>query len=252
MRGNLRRCTHGLRRQGSIPACAGEPRPLGQSEHARMVYPRVCGGTRKLCAASVKPHGLSPRVRGNRSALPRPRSIHRSIPACAGEPHTHYGRKLCAAVYPRVCGGTWVESMNADSDGGLSPRVRGNRFRPRPDIRVVRSIPACAGEPEGLPSSQPALGVYPRVCGGTARADGEVKRARGLSPRVRGNPLSTVVLGAWDGSIPACAGEPTATLSVNNSSTVYPRVCGGTPVRPVAHQALDGLSPRVRGNRIGL
>ena len=49
-------------RTGSIPACAGEP--WGSSGRYRIgrVYPRVCGGTRKLCAAAVKPHGLSPRV----------------------------------------------------------------------------------------------------------------------------------------------------------------------------------------------
>ena len=31
-------------------------------------------------------------------------------------------------------------------------------------------------------------------------------------------------------------------------SQVYPRVCGGTGIRPRARQAAAGLSPRVRGN----
>ena len=30
---------------GSIPACAGEPRPLIRNPPALRVYPRVCGGT---------------------------------------------------------------------------------------------------------------------------------------------------------------------------------------------------------------
>ena len=31
-------------------------------------------------------------------------------------------------VYPRVCGGTHATSGMCDPPGGLSPRVRGNRF----------------------------------------------------------------------------------------------------------------------------
>ena len=51
------------------------------------------------------------------------------------------------------------------------------------------------------------------------------------------------------GSIPACAGEPTADAAAPHSPRVYPRVCGGT--QPVARQepTPEGLSPRVRGNR---
>ena len=29
----------------SIPACAGEPYPMVNTGHRRLVYPRVCGGT---------------------------------------------------------------------------------------------------------------------------------------------------------------------------------------------------------------
>ena len=34
--------------------------------------------------------------------------------------------------------------------------------------------------------------VYPRVCGGTAPAIFEQERQKGLSPRVRGNPLQAL------------------------------------------------------------
>ena len=34
-------------------------------------------------------------------------------------------------------------------------------------------------------------------------------------------------------------------------SKVYPRVCGGTPGYPFGSPAVFGLSPRVRGNRLG-
>ena len=50
---------------GSIPACAGEPRPAAGSAGRSEVYPRVCGGTLPFSACDGAPLGLSPRVRGN-------------------------------------------------------------------------------------------------------------------------------------------------------------------------------------------
>ena len=50
----------------------------------------------------------------------------------------------------------------------------------------------------------------------------------GLSPRVRGNPIANMVEGNFDGSIPACAGEPSRRLEPSRQGWVYPRVCGGT------------------------
>ena len=86
MRGNLGVPWHILSTYGSIPAYAGEPLvqlavslPLG-------VYPRVCGGTRIDRAQQYTAAGLSPRMRGNRNALPGYRYRLRSIPAYAGEP----------------------------------------------------------------------------------------------------------------------------------------------------------------------
>ena len=138
-------------------------------------------------------------------------------------------------VYPRVCGGTPVNS--------------------RQDRKMIGSIPACAGEPTTAGSgmshgwirvyprvcggtctthrlAQPCLAgmVYPRVCGGTdvlTSAEG-MQWVIGLSPRVRGNRLRACVP-PWNGSIPACAGEP------------------ARQPESTAMQAV-GLSPRVRGN----
>ena len=55
---------------GSIPACAGEPRPGAELPRPRPVYPRVCGGTLTLVVFLTGDFGLSPRVRGNRCAQP--------------------------------------------------------------------------------------------------------------------------------------------------------------------------------------
>ena len=86
VRGNRTQEEDELVRAGSIPACAGEPsRPTSRYSRAK-VYPRVCGGTLDLVLIREGDHGLSPRVRGNRTHVAGDPVPVRSIPACAGEP----------------------------------------------------------------------------------------------------------------------------------------------------------------------
>ena len=72
---------------------------------------------------------------------------------------------------------------------------------------------------------------------------------RGLSPRMRGNPLAGVAPVKRTGSIPAYAGEPITHCTHIQSNWVYPRVCGGTGYRIGGQGDCAGLSPRMRGNR---
>ena len=71
---------------GSIPACAGEPILPSRVASAIRVYPRVCGGTLDRGRMPTSNRGLSPRVRGNLPYQHETLPLHRSIPACAGEP----------------------------------------------------------------------------------------------------------------------------------------------------------------------
>ena len=213
----------------SIPACAGEPGTrLSEAARAK-VYPRVCGGTHWPHLRCLYSSGLSPRVRGN------PRLIHvigdadRSIPACAGEPAGQLLLAHGSGVYPRVCGGTASRRGGELGSMGLSPRVRGNPMRVYSSTSWVRSIPACAGEPVRSVRQHEKLSVYPRVCGGTRLQKAAVRRQDGLSPRVRGNQDIEDAIKEWEGSIPACAGEPAGHYHRPFGITVYPRVCGGTP-----------------------
>ena len=195
--------------------------------------------------------GLSPRVRGNRAAMRlRPRWTG-SIPACAGEPRSSCSARPTTRVYPRVCGGTdWIKSFDLDGVG-LSPRVRGNRGFVLDAPSTRGSIPACAGEPQGANCRTDRVGVYPRVCGGTASAEAARARVQGLSPRVRGNHDEQGDQRPFDGSIPACAGEPGPARRPRPVERVYPRVCGGTELRNSCARLIAGLSPRVRGNPQG-
>ena len=132
-----------------------------------------------------------------------------------------------------------------DNSEGLSPRVRGN-----PPLllllTLLGSIPACAGEPTTSATRPTGARVYPRVCGGTDLLF-EVELAdEGLSPRVRGNHRQVVLRDTGEGSIPACAGEPSFIRSRFNRERVYPRVCGGTAAFVPEHYR-DEVYPRVCG-----
>ena len=192
--------------------------------------------------------GLSPRVRGNPPRAAR--GVHRggSIPACAGEPIRRPFNAIHHGVYPRVCGGTQRAETAEFLPQGLSPRVRGNRAWRPVFVSGSGSIPACAGEPGGGGVIAGGQGVYPRVCGGTMRAVPKLPNTHGLSPRVRGNQLGLFLEIPVGGSIPACAGEPSAGVDDAGVCAVYPRVCGGTAPFIWVVDRPQGLSPRVRGN----
>ena len=208
VRGNPALDDLGCGRPGSIPACAGEPRADLPAGSDPTVYPRVCGGTVSRDRTWSPAWGLSPRVRGNHSDLRRAVHAQGSIPACAGEPMVVSPSTAVVRVYPRVCGGTESRPVGDRLRCGLSPRVRGNPVRDTALSEEQRSIPACAGEPRTSRRPSHRSGVYPRVCGGTAKVRPLAQEIRGLSPRVRGNPIVRPVAGRILGSIPACAGEP--------------------------------------------
>ena len=110
----------------SIPASAGQPRPLPAPSTVSRVYPRECGATPSNSSSGRSQPGLSPRVRGNHfyyflSPLPLG-----SIPASAGQPCLARRSAVGPWVYPRECGATMVKDSMVTSLLGLSPRVRGN------------------------------------------------------------------------------------------------------------------------------
>ena len=66
---------------------------------------------------------------------------------------------------------------------------------------------------------------------------------------MRGNHLHSLRGHRYEGSIPACAGEPSPRGHLRDHQRVYPRVCGGTATLSPVRRVARGLSPRVRGNR---
>ena len=112
-----------------------------------------------------------------------------------------------------------------------------------PSIPVLRWIRANAVRP-----CHAKLEVYPRVCGGTRVSASICAVLTGLSPRLRGNHLESRRGNSCLGSIPASAGEPSTAGGAYATSEVYPRVCGGTAASVAQTAAVEGLSPRLRGN----
>ena len=173
--------------EGSIPAYTGEPEAEGRGGHRRMVYPRVYGGTLVKERPTSECDGLSPRIRGNRAIYGCCPGGDRSIPAYTGEPGPASPSRRLRRVYPRVYGGTTYFLRYRTFSSGLSPRIRGNRHYRRLEKLFGRSIPAYTGEPTTGGRRARRRTVYPRVYGGTVKANRLVNVVLGLSPRIRGN-----------------------------------------------------------------
>ena len=192
----------------SIPAWAGEPPSWPPPPPTSAVYPRVGGGTFPLSGLDIWALGLSPRGRGNRITRSWRPPCLRSIPAWAGEPVTSWVSPPSVSVYPRVGGGTNALVSMGHCLTALSPRGRGNPVSSICRMASRRSIPAWAGEPPHWDRILAGPRVYPRVGGGTERAEGNLLLGIGLSPRGRGNRPNNPFQGGSRRSIPAWAGEP--------------------------------------------
>ncbi len=131
---------------------------------------------------------------------------------------------------------------------GRSPRVRGSRDLGDVDHAGLRSIPACAGEPRPFTAARATPRVDPRVCGGALCVLHVPLPSSGRSPRVRGSLIAMRLPAHVHGSIPACAGEPSAAMGVTARPKVDPRVCGGARRKRKGIKMERGRSPRVRGS----
>ena len=252
MRGNPCRLGAGRGVSRSIPAHAGQPISPRCERRFAWVYPRACGATIQLRAFPASAMGLSPRMRGNLYRVLPETIAKRSIPAHAGQPGILTGKSRNRSVYPRACGATGRPLIFLSPAIGLSPRMRGNQTNTASSSCIRRSIPAHAGQPALMSETPRQVKVYPRACGATPFAQLVNGFMRGLSPRMRGNHIQYRNIRKRYRSIPAHAGQPQQAIPAPNTARVYPRACGATLSVVVVMMNGGGLSPRMRGNRIGL
>ena len=123
-RGNRALAPGRSRRQGSIPARAGEPHGQRWPGSSHGVHPRAGGGTGDQITQQGGGRGPSPRGRGNLAAPSAAANGGGSIPARAGEPSTSSSASSLMRVHPRAGGGTSIISTSSSASSGPSPRGR--------------------------------------------------------------------------------------------------------------------------------
>ena len=128
-----------------IPACAGNSRRRRRLRSTLPVHPRVCG---ELVTSQ---HLQQP--------------LRWFIPACAGNSWDCQPPLPTFSVHPRVCGELVKGDPAGWVQGGSSPRVRGTQRGGGRRWRVVRFIPACAGNSSRECRKELDASVHPRVCG---------------------------------------------------------------------------------------
>ncbi len=175
-------------------------------------------------------------------------TLHRSIPACAGEPSSSPRRLHCARVHPRLRGGATVNDADGMVANGPSPPARGSRRKASPAALRRGSIPACAGEPPARNTAASTARVHPRLRGGAAHRLDASATSEGPSPPARGSHLADRGQVARGGSIPACAGEPRGGRRGAGAARVHPRLRGGAPGVSRELRGLLGPSPPARGS----
>ena len=200
-----------------------------------------------LCGASCD--GRSPLARGSQGQGQGQGHQTRSIPACAGEPPSPCFRVPLRRVDPRLRGGAKSSRAREQERDGRSPLARGSQMRSGGTRYVVRSIPACAGEPSSTRAPSVAARVDPRLRGGAIPYFGRRVNVQGRSPLARGSRGYSRRSFPSLRSIPACAGEP-STLPVDREPCrVDPRLRGGALATPTCRDPDKGRSPLARGSR---
>ena len=247
VRGTPGRGTRTEAHQRFIPACAGNTSRYLLRNGRRPVHPRLCGEHAAPGAHSSSPIGSSPPVRGTLPPIDAGKACCRFIPACAGNTVRAHTRGPDAPVHPRLCGEHFGDLTVKAGVTGSSPPVRGTRCLRLGFGRVLRFIPACAGNTVIRLAINERPPVHPRLCGEHLEAFGARVQEYGSSPPVRGTP--TLESHVWGDQrfIPACAGNTRQTQHEITSATVHPRLCGEHMAMGHRVAAKCGSSPPVRG-----
>ena len=146
MRGKPVRSRRLRARRRIIPAHAGQTNsvPAKRSSHAD--HPRACGANPALSVMTAAPAGSSPRMRGKRRRQDAHASLLRIIPAHAGQTSLLMMLMLPPPDHPRACGANICSMLSVSVAAGSSPRMRGKLGEQTLPPRLVRIIPAHAGQ----------------------------------------------------------------------------------------------------------
>ena len=169
-----------------IPAHAGQTTRVYRKHVETADHPRACGANRRCAMVRQLAYGSSPRMRGKLSPTTSRYNFPRIIPAHAGQTAPYVHRTFCRADHPRACGANHDCVRPLFRPFGSSPRMRGKHAVAGAARRVVRIIPAHAGQTCGGRRGPACSADHPRACGANIGVDVSDAFGCGSSPRMRG------------------------------------------------------------------
>ncbi len=150
-------------------------------------------------------------------------------------------------VYPRWRGELFCALAFCWLSRGLSPLARGTLCRCQHCWRVIRFIPAGAGNTVPRIISLSSSTVYPRWRGEHSASLMPIIGLGGLSPLARGTRRQRIVRLPLHRFIPAGAGNTYRSNGRNTEFSVYPRWRGEHSTTENLYESNSGLSPLARG-----
>ena len=152
-----------------IPAHAGQTLLFISSLFLVSDHPRACGANRYRTLALKYDPGSSPRMRGKPTVCVLPTRTVRIIPAHAGQTCSLRAVRVGLTDHPRACGANRVSVISPMAFRGSSPRMRGKHTVNQRGIKLVRIIPAHAGQTNCTRWGHTRTSDHPRACGANHR-----------------------------------------------------------------------------------
>ena len=194
------------RRDGIIPAHAGNTGAPPTRTGGTRDHPRACGEHRVPGAVQDSQQGSSPRMRGTHWCGRVALGGEGIIPAHAG--NTSFGCNCTTSPgdHPRACGEHMMRYGTLTLSMGSSPRMRGTL--------------------SALDWASAAAWDHPRACGEHQLPAIFHSQRQGSSPRMRGTRVRREWIGGQYGIIPAHAGNTASMAKYGLPVRDHPRACG--------------------------
>ena len=207
-------------------------------------------GEHALCLRLyTKTRGSSPHARGALYDFESLKSFNGIIPACAGSTRAPAAITAVIGDHPRMRGEHPSSVHLCYLRVGSSPHARGALMRSKGLQPVVGIIPACAGSTRATRTRGTKNRDHPRMRGEHWHGCLVLTLLTGSSPHARGALITSLVIAAVVGIIPACAGstDPFAAQRLQNGD--HPRMRGEHAGNKKNRDTVRGSSPHARGAR---
>ena len=230
-----------------IPAWAGNSLMTCDSASFRSVHPRMGGEQAYVRLHILLRLGSSPHGRGTVKSSIEDTKAFRFIPAWAGNRARWPKSQMRQTVHPRMGGEQRERPELIWAISGSSPHGRGTGSKKAKESRLLRFIPAWAGNSCHKSTGQPAFSVHPRMGGEQATMPAPTAPAIGSSPHGRGTEVRFLPERVSGRFIPAWAGNRILQLAAGQVQEVHPRMGGEQRSLHCCRRVLAGSSPHGRG-----